>query len=115
MLSDHTRIILFILLCIPARLGLAYLTTITKQKKQVYILSAILALIGLGFISLWVTNSRLKSNEGGGTTWWHEFRIIHGMLYLTSAILLLKYPDIVYIPILIEVFLGIILFFTIRK
>jgi hypothetical protein len=45
-------------------------------------------LIGLGFLSLYATNSRLNAPEGGGVTWWAPYRVVHGLLYLAAAAML---------------------------
>jgi hypothetical protein len=45
--------------------------------------------IGTSFLVLYFGKYRLNAPEGGGNTWWHSFRIIHGLLYCLSGILLL--------------------------
>lgn len=76
---------LFILGCIPARLGLAY-----AASKNLFSpwLQTMFIVIGLGFLSLYATNSRLNAPEGGGVTWWAQYRVVHGLLYLAAAALL---------------------------
>ena len=76
---------LFILGCIPARLGLAY-----AASKNLFSpwLQTMFIVIGLGFLSLYATNSRLNAPEGGGVTWWAPYRVVHGLLYLAAAALL---------------------------
>ena len=34
---------------------------------------------------LWTFKLRLNAVEGGGRTWWHDYRIIHGLLYLIAS------------------------------
>ena len=76
---------LFILGCIPTRLGLAY-----AASKNLFSpwLQTMFFLIGLGFLSLYATNSRLNAPEGGGVTWWAPYRVVHGLLYLAAAAML---------------------------
>jgi len=76
---------LFILGCTPVRLGLAY-----AASKNLFSpwLQTMFLLIGLGFLSLYATNSRLNAPEGGGVTWWAPYRVVHGLLYLAAAAML---------------------------
>ena len=97
-------------ICILFRL---FLVLIAKYIKQEYLkyFSIIGAIIGLSFIYLYFTKSRLTGAEVfGGKIWWHKFRIIHGLLYLTFAYLCLNIPNKAWIPLLIDVILGFIFF-----
>ena len=81
---------LFILGCIPARLGLAYAAS--RNLFSPWLQVAFLV-IGFGFITLYASNSRLSAPEGGGTTWWSPYRIVHGLMYIAaSALLYLNKP-----------------------
>ena len=76
---------LFILGCIPTRLGLAYAAS--KNLFSPWLQVAFLV-IGIGFITLYASNSRLSAPEGGGITWWSPYRIVHGLMYLAASALL---------------------------
>ena len=58
-------------------------------KKWLPYMGYITLIPAIGFLYLYFTNSRLNAGEGGGKTWWHNFRIIHGMLYLLFSILII--------------------------
>jgi hypothetical protein len=98
---------LFILGCIPARLGLAYAAS--KNLFSPWLQTAFLV-IGLGFLSLYASNSRLNAPEGGGVTWWAPYRIVHGLLYLAAAALLyLKKPADAGRVVFIDTLLGLLI------
>lgn len=81
--------LIFLLFCIPARIGLFLLST-RAPGEYVPALGALFAGIGLSFLYLFATNSRLDAPEAGGKgTWWHGLRPIHGILYLSAGVILL--------------------------
>ena len=98
---------LFILGCVPARLALAY-----AASKNLFSpwLQTMLFAIGLGFISLYATNSRLNAPEGAGVTWWAPYRIVHGLMYLAAAAMLyLNKPVDAGRVVLIDTLLGVLI------
>lgn len=103
------NILLFLFACIPVRLGLCVLAYKLSKKNLPY-LGIILALIGISFLYLFFTNSRMKAPEAKGDTWWHHYRLIHGMLYLTAAIYALRKENIAWIPLLLDVSFGLVVF-----
>ena len=97
---------LFFGVCIPLRLSLAYLAT-TLNKEDLRFFGKFLLVIALGFLYLYFTNKRLNAPEAtGGVTWWSEYRLIHGLLYLCAAIYALQGKNTAWIPLLIDVGLG---------
>lgn len=101
---------LFIFGCIPVRIFLAYIST---KVPNLPLFGCLLLAISLSFLILYFTNTRLHAPEAGGTTWWHKFRIIHGMLYLTAAIYAFQgKQDLVWIPLAIDVILGLVLYLS---
>ena len=96
--------------CIPLRSVLAVLPVyLEEQYLELY--SYLLFAIGLSFLFLYVTNSRMNAVESStGKTWWAEYRLIHAMLYLTAGFY--AYQKKVNItPLVIDVLLGIFLYF----
>uniref|UniRef100_A0A6C0JA56 Uncharacterized protein n=1 Tax=viral metagenome TaxID=1070528 RepID=A0A6C0JA56_9ZZZZ len=99
----------FILMCIPCRILIA----LTPLLVPLYILpymSIMLFIIGLSFTVLYVGNLRLNAFEGGGNTWWANYRIIHAALYLSAALLALNKQRIAWVPLTADVVLGLLLF-----
>jgi len=98
---------LFLFGCIPVRVFLAYIST---KVPNIELFGVILLIMSLGFLWLYFTNSRLNAREAGGPTWWHNFRLIHGLLYLAAAIYAFQgKQDLVWIPLTIDVVVGLIL------
>lgn len=101
--------LLFLLACIPARIILSLIPLYINTSYLPYY-GIILLLVSIGFLYLYFNNLRLNAPEAGGSTWWAEYRIIHGMLYLTAAIYALQEKRLAWIPLATDVTLGLILF-----
>jgi hypothetical protein len=101
--------LLFLFGCIPVRLFLAGLSYKINEKYLPY-LSVVLFAIGISFVYLYLSNSRLKAPEAGGETWWKNLRPIHGMLYITAGIYALKKDRTVGILLLVDVIVGLLAF-----
>jgi hypothetical protein len=99
----------FLLACIPSRFILSILPLYLPDNWLVYF-GYITLLISLSFIYLYFTNGRLNAPEAGGVTWWREYRIIHGLLYLAASIYLLQKNRKAWIPLIMDTILGIFLF-----
>ena len=105
------RMLIFIIFCIGARLGLAYLAAkIPDSYLTLY--SAIIGLIGVSFLFLYFTDGRKTGAEtGGNTIWWSNLRPIHGIMYVVSGSLLLyKYKSLGSKFILVDTLIGLIAF-----
>ena len=103
-------ILAFIFLCIPARIFLAYISRIIPDK-YLKIYGILLLLMGLSFLYLFITNSRLNAPEAGGKTWWSQFRILIGFFYITAAVYSFQGKrDLIWIPLAIDIIFGIIIF-----
>jgi hypothetical protein len=103
-------IALFLLLCIPARLLIAWGSAKVPSRYVMLYALALLA-ISIGFLYLYFTKGRQMAPEAGGATWWANYRLIIGLLYLASAIYLFQgRQDLAWIPLLIDVIFGLIIF-----
>lgn len=112
-MEDTTRAVLFLGVCVPLRLGLAYVPTVIAEHYLRYFGILILAM-ACGTLFLAWTNTRLNAPEGGGHTWWAPYRFIHGMLLLAASVYLLRKERTAHVPLLIDALLGVLLFFTVR-
>ena len=112
-MNSIVRLLLFFFLCIPLRLLLAYIPQVLP-KPYFFVFGVMIGLMGLGFLYHAFANTRLQAPEGGGQTWWASYRFIHGMLFMTALIYLIKKDRKASIPLLIDVILGILLFFVVR-
>ena len=82
------RILTFLVLCIGARLGLAYLAKNLSGKWSL-LLATIITAMGMGFLIIYFGGLRKTGAETGGKPiWWNSLRPIHGVLYLIAAGLL---------------------------
>ena len=98
----------FWLLCIPARTMLT-LAPLYLEENQLEIYSYLLFAIGTSFMYLYFTNSRMNAFESStGVTWWANYRIIHGLLYLIAAYYAYTNQATI-IPLLIDTLFGILL------
>lgn len=98
---------LFLLGCIPIRILLAILVKNYPNK----LIALPLLIIAIGFIYLYITNSRLNAPEAtNNITWWANMRIYHGLLYLMSGILILLNNKYAYIPLAVDVLFGLFLY-----
>ena len=103
-------ILAFLLLCIPARIILAWGTQIVPNEYLVYY-GILLLLIGLSFLYLFITNSRLYAPEAGGKTWWAQFRVLIGFSYIAAAVYAFQGKrNLIWIPLAIDIIFGIIIF-----
>ena len=103
-------ILAFLFLCIPARIILALGSQFIPNEYLVYY-GILLAIIGLSFLYLFITNSRLYSPEAGGKTWWSQYRILIGLLYITAAVYAFQGKrNLIWVPLAIDIIFGIIIF-----
>lgn len=86
-----TRIILFLFLCITSRILISYLSIKIQNNYLLWIYFIFIFIIGISFLYLYFTNSRLNALEGGGKTWWSNFRIVHGINYILASSFILLY------------------------
>jgi hypothetical protein len=98
---------LFLLACIPTRILFAILPTVLSPTRLKYYGILLLA-IGIGFHVLFWTKSRLDAAEAGGVTWWHNLRALHGSLYLAAGILAINGNQTSWIPLAIDVVIGLL-------
>jgi hypothetical protein len=125
-LTKNESIFYFLFGCIPVRLLLVYLAY-SLSKENLKLLSVILFTIGISFIYLFITNiwiienpiipwiQRKNAPEAGGETWWIKYRIIHGLLYLISAVNAYNGENIAGLFLLIDTVIGLLLFINKRS
>lgn len=114
MLDKNQRIMYFIFGCLLVRTIIAILPIYLPYEWFSY-LGTILLAIGVYFLCLYFNDLRLYAPEGGGITWWANFRLLHGALYLVAAHYLLKKQRIAWIPLTMDVILGLLLFLSNHK
>lgn len=108
-----TRAALFLGVCVPLRLGLAYLPVVLAEA-HLRVLAVATAAMAAGTLYLALSGRRLHAPEGGGTTWWASYRLLHGALLLAATAYLAQNDRLASVPLLLDVLVGIVLFFTVR-
>ena len=104
------RFFLFLVLCIGSRSYLVYLAK-TIDKKYLPYMGYVALLPAIGFLSIYFLNLRKTGAEVfGGKIWWNHLRPVHGLLYLTFAILAINKNDYSWIPLLLDVTIGLLSF-----
>jgi len=101
---------LFLLGCIPARAIIAVLP-VYLEPVYLQLFSLVLFAISFSFLFLYFTGSRMKAFESStGFTWWADYRLIHGLLYLSAGIYAYQQKgDLAITPLAVDLLLGIFL------
>jgi len=106
------RTLLFTL-CIITRLSLSMLAKYINKKYLPYI-GIITLIMGIGFIYIYLFGNKKADSQlewtGDKGIWWHHFRPIHGLLYITFSIMAFKKNKYSWLLILIDAMFGLGLF-----
>ena len=107
-MNKQTRIKTFLLYCVTARI----LLMICAKSLLHYlpIIGVVTLLQAFGFLYLYFSNSRLNAFESGGQTWWHDFRIVHGILYLLFSINAIQKNKKSWIYLAVDILFGLLVF-----
>lgn len=99
---------LFLLGCLPTRFLLA-LTAKRLAGPKLRALGYVLLAIAFSFLWLYFKNARLSAFEAaGGVTWWAPFRLLHGALYLASAVYALQMKGaLAWIPLAVDLVMAV--------
>lgn len=100
------RLLLFLFGCITFRLFFVYLARTLSPINLRYM--GYLALIpAIGFLVIYFGGLRKTGPEVfGGKIWWNALRPIHALLYLTFAYMAIHNMNNAYVPLLIDVLIG---------
>ena len=104
------RFLLFLCGCIVTRFLFVIIAKYINKKYLPYL--GIIALIpAIGFIIIYLGDFRKTGAEVfGKQIWWNNLRPIHAVLYILFALLALKKNKYSWIPLLIDVIIGLISF-----
>ena len=104
------RIFIFLFGCMTVRLLLVYLAK-TLSTKYLKYMGYIALLPAIGFAYIFITGSRKTGAEVfGDKIWWNNLRPFHSLLYFTFAYLAITSSKKAYIPLLIDVTIGLVAF-----
>lgn len=108
------RFLLFSI-CILVRFLLVSLAYYLPEK-YVYYMSFPALLVSLGFFIIYFGNLRKIGAEVlGDKIWWNDLRPIHGLNYIIFAYMAFTFNKNSYIPLLIDVILGLLSFIIYHK
>lgn len=102
---------MFLFGCLPLRAALAY-TSLRLPPAHLRVFSIPLLLVGCAFAYLYFAGARMHAPEGGGVTWWAQYRLIHAALYLTAAFYAFRGSTGAAAPLAIDVALGLVLWLS---
>ena len=113
---DIYRILLFIFICLPVRLLIAFFAKFLQnnsikylQSSTIqYIFSLFTLIIGISFINNWFINK--KVGGFGGKVWWKNLRLIHGINFILYSILSIMNIKNAYKLLFMDVLIGLISF-----
>ena len=106
------RFINFLVLCIPLRIYLIYLSKNIKKENKKYIIIFYLS-IGIGMLILYFGSYRKTGIEvGGDVIWWNHLRPLHAFVYLYFSYLYYINDDNSYEILIYDVIIALISFFN---
>ena len=108
MSKKDKKIQMFFLGCVPIRL-LLILIVLFIDKKYLYYLSFIGFLISFGFLYNFIFKKE-RGSTFNQIAWWNYLRPIHFLLYLIFGYLAYNKNQYAYIPLLLDVLIGIMSF-----
>lgn len=77
----YKSLALFLLVCIPLRILLAYLAKVGSMHV-LQLMGVAAVVMSIGFIYIYITGTRQTGAEVfGGKIWWNDFRPVHAFLY----------------------------------
>ena len=104
------RFLAFLLLCIPVRIGFVFIAKKVDKKYLPY-LGYLAILPAIGFAYIYIFGKRKTGGETfGQKIWWNNLRPLHSIIYFIFAYLALKKSNNAYIPLLLDVIIGLISF-----
>ena len=102
--------VLFLSVCIPIRIFIIYAVKDLIPYDILPYLSIILFIMGVGFARRFYNHTSTERGFFKGTVWWNDARPIHALLYIVAAFVALFDPKNTWIPLLIDVIVGICTF-----
>lgn len=102
-MDAHTRQLVFLLVCIPLRLGLAWFAWYSSSP----IFSLLIGLAGIGMIvraALRDSGKVPMKGFAGGEVYWNSY--VHGFLYILFALLHYRHFKYAWIVLVLDVVVG---------
>jgi hypothetical protein len=103
------RFVLFLVGCIGIRTGFAF-GAAKVDKKYLPYLGVLGLLLAISWVLIYRFNLRPTGREAGGIIWWNKIRLVHALLYFVFAVLAFSGSDYAWVPLGIDVFVGLTAF-----
>jgi hypothetical protein len=108
-MKKKDNILLFFTICLCTRSALVFF--IKSQKENNLPIFGYMGLIPVfGFLYNYFFHNKNKKGFFGGKVWWNNLRIIHSLLYLLFSIFSINKNKYSWVPLLIDVIIGLISF-----
>ncbi len=109
------RNLLFLIGCIGTRTSFVLLAKFLNKQYVTY-MGYLALFIATGFSIIYLTGIRETGTEVfGDKIWWNNLRPLHALLYFIFAFLAITKNDYAWVPLLIDVLIGLVAFFVLRK
>ena len=108
--SEKTRTVLYLTICVPIRLVLAYMPIYLADTHRPY-LATLTGAMSLGMLCLALGNDpSTQTGFFGGHAWWAPYRVVHGMILLLATVLLLRRDKNASVLLLVDVLVGLVIY-----
>ena len=99
---------LFLLICIPVRLLLSYISY--KASRDILFKMGLVGLvISFSFFMLFAFGLRKNGPEAeNGIVWWNGYRPVHSIMYLIFGVMAIKNIHGAWMPLLLDALVGIV-------
>jgi hypothetical protein len=104
----NKKIVLFVFGCLLVRLSFALISK-NINKKMLPLLGKIAIIPSIGLLVLYFGDLRQRGALNQ-KIWWNNLRPLHSILYFTFVYLALNKNDKAYIPLLLDVLIGLLVF-----
>ncbi len=109
------RNLLFLIGCIGTRSAFVLLAKFLNKQYVTY-MGYFALFIAFGFSIIYLTGIRDTGAEVfGDKIWWNNLRPLHASLYFIFGLLAITQNDYAWVPLLIDVIIGLFAFFVLRK
>tara|TARA_B110000261_G_scaffold156626_1_gene190753 strand:+ start:85 stop:426 length:342 start_codon:yes stop_codon:yes gene_type:complete len=105
---NKKKIILFVFGCLLVRFSFVLIAK-NINKKSLPLLGSIALIPAIGFLVVYFGNLRQRGALNQ-KAWWNNLRPIHSLLYFTFAYLAFNKNNKAYIPLLLDVLIGLVAF-----
>lgn len=101
----NTRIKLFFLVCLPARIGIVLLAYYIPLK-YLQLMGYITLIASIRFTYLFKNYKKGDKGGFGGNLWWNDMRLFHSITYLIFSIMAIRKNNKAYMILIFDIIIG---------